>query len=208
MAFLHPAARLLFWLMAAVGLQWAGIPLLCAWSIFFLLSGAEARQHWRRLFWRTRFLLCTMFFVFAYAVPGTSLIGSAWTPSAEGVYEAVEQISRLVIFLGALAWLMSSLGFHELLSALWFLLRPLWVLGFPVDRSVVRLSLALEYVENPRVPAQKQNFWQLWRQWLDEGTEESAEQNRPVLILLPVWQTRDSVMIAFAVVFWAMTLFF
>ncbi|MDR2625662.1 MAG: hypothetical protein LBC37_04955, partial [Zoogloeaceae bacterium] len=77
---LHPAARILIWFMLAVFLQWAA-PLLMLLAAFVLqIAGARVRQHWWRLFLRTRLLLLAVFLVFAYGVPGEPLGGLDWLP--------------------------------------------------------------------------------------------------------------------------------
>ncbi|MDR1349548.1 MAG: hypothetical protein LBJ59_01960 [Zoogloeaceae bacterium] len=177
----HPAARILLWFMLAVFLQWAAPTLMLLAGLVLLLSGARMRQHWWRLFLRTRLLLLALFLVFAYGVPGESLGGLNWLPGYEGLSEALLHVLRLVVFLGALSWLLTSLSQQALVGGLWFLLQPCRHLGLPVDKSVVRLSLVLEYLENlPR---------QSWRQWLllPETTAEVA----PVRLSLPRWRARD-----------------
>ncbi|MDR2636711.1 MAG: hypothetical protein LBB55_00045 [Zoogloeaceae bacterium] len=196
--FLHPAARLLLWLMLAIFMQLAALPWLAGIALFCLLAGMETRRHWWRLLRRTRFLLLTLFLVFAYSVPGETHGWPQWLqwlPGKEGVTEAALHVLRLVLFLGILAWLLAPLRPNDLMGALWFLLRPCRVLGLPVDKSVVRLSLVLEYMENP--PATKggekpsRQSWQSWKAWLEES-EEEAGSPMPVCISLPFWRGRDT----------------
>lgn len=178
---LHPAARILLWFMLVVFLQWAAPLLMLLTAFVLLISGARARQHWRRLFLRARLLLLALFLVFAYGMPGESPAG--WLPSREGLAEASLHVLRLVVFLGALSWLFATLSRRDLLGGLWFLLQPCRHLGLPVDKSVARLFLVLEYLENlPR---------QSWRQWLLLPPETSAE-TESVRLCLPLWRMRDT----------------
>jgi energy-coupling factor transporter transmembrane protein EcfT len=186
--FLHPAARLLLWLMLAIFMQLAAFPWLAGIALFCLFAGAKTRRHWWRLLLRTRFLLLTLFLVFAWSVPGESPGG--WLPSGEGVMEAALHVLRLILFLGTLAWLLAPLRPNDLMGALWFLLRPCRVLGLPVDKSVVRLSLVLEYMENPPA-AREKGEKSSWKTWLEEN-EEEAESPMPVRISLPLWRGRDT----------------
>ncbi|MDR3159837.1 MAG: hypothetical protein LBU11_12735 [Zoogloeaceae bacterium] len=182
---LHPAARILIWFMLAVFLQWAA-PLLMLLAAFVLLvSGAHVRRHWRRLFLRTRLLLLALFLVFAYGVPGESPGGLDWLPGYAGLSEALLHVLRLIVFLGALSWLLAALSQQELVGGLWFLLQPCRYLGLPVDKSVVRLSLVLEYMEN--LPRQG---WHGWRQWL-LMPEASPAKGASVRLCLPPWRARD-----------------
>jgi energy-coupling factor transporter transmembrane protein EcfT len=187
--FLHPAARILLWLLLAVFLQVAALPVLALAGACLLLAGEKMRQHWWRLFLRTRILLLVLFLVFAYGVPGESPNGILWLPTFEGMAEAALHVLRLVVFLGSLAWLLAPLSHQALMGGLWFLLQPCRYLGLPVDKSVVRLSLVLEYMEN--LPAQS------WRQWL---TPTDVPQNpAPVQVSLPLWRGRDVLALLFAV---------
>ncbi|MCE1171560.1 hypothetical protein [Azovibrio restrictus] len=183
LSFLHPAARLLIWLLLAVFLQLAPGPVLVLLGLGLLLAGEGLRRHWWRLFRRTRILLLTLFLVFAYGLPGPSPWGLEWLPSHEGLAEATLHVLRLLVLLGGLAWLLVPLPHQALMGGLWFLLRPFQILGVPMDRSVVRLSLVLEYME--QMPAR-----QGWRQWL--APQPVAGELAPVIVALPPWQARDS----------------
>jgi len=179
---LHPAARLLLWLMLAIALQMLPLWALGFVSLWLMVGGSALRQHWWRLFRRTRILLLTLFLVFAYGLPGKHLLGIEWLPSHEGLLEASLHVSRLVVLLGTLAWLLVPLGHQALMGGLWFLLRPLQALGLPMDRSVVRLSLVLEYME--AMPA-----GQDWRQWL--APQVMQDEQDPVRLSLQPWGWGD-----------------
>lgn len=199
-SFLHPAARLLIWLCMAIALQLMSLPLVLLLGCLVLLSGAEVRQHTQRLLRRTRILLATLLLVFAYGLPGSSPWGLNWLPSWDGLAEALLHGSRLVVLLASLAWLLVPLGHQALMAGLWFLLRPLEGLGFPMERSVVRLALVLEYMEN--MPDR-----QHWRQWLLQaapggcagadvaGAAEGVDVRAPVILMLPAWRPRDSLVL-------------
>ncbi|MDR1888128.1 MAG: hypothetical protein LBQ81_01870 [Zoogloeaceae bacterium] len=187
--FLHPAARILFWLLLAVFLQVVTLPTLTLAGVCLLLAGEKTRQHWWRLFLRTRVLLLVLFLVFAYGVPGENPGGMVWLPTFEGMAETSLHVLRLVVFLGLLAWLLAPLSHQALMGGLWFLLQPCRHLGLPVDKSVVRLSLVLEYMEN--LPAQS------WRQWLTPT--DTPQEPAPVCVSLPLWNGRDGLALVFAI---------
>jgi len=193
-SWLHPATRLLLWLMLAIFLQVAALPLIFLVALLPLGAGVEIRRHWWKLIVRVRLLLLTLFLVFAYGFPSD---GAGWLPASEGCLEASQPVLRMLVFLGALAWLLAPMRLHELVGGLWFLLRPLRALGIPVDRSITRLSLVLVCLENP--PAAP-NGWQRWKHWLEEGIEEEAEHEaiEPIRIALPLWQGRDHVLLLLA----------
>ena len=185
---LHPAARILLWLLLAVFLQVAASPALAIAGVCLLLAGEKTRRHWWKIFLRTRILLLVLFLVFAYGVPGENPSGMFWLPTSEGMVEALQHVLRLVVFLGSLAWLLAPLSHQALMGGLWFLLQPCRHLGLPVDKSVVRLSLVLEYMEN--LPAQS------WRQWLMPA--EVPQNPAPVQVNLPLWRGQDGLVLLFA----------
>jgi energy-coupling factor transporter transmembrane protein EcfT len=186
---LHPATCFLLWFLLVVFLQVAALPVLALIGFCLLLTGEKTRRHWWRLFLRTRVLLLILFLVFAYGMPGEHLGGVSWLPTFEGMTEALLRLLRLVVFLGSLAWLLASLSHQALMGGLWFLLQPCRHLGLPVDKSVVRLSLVLEYMEN--LPAQS------WRQWLT--LTDAPQDFAPVRINLPLWGRRDALALLCAV---------
>jgi len=150
LAHLHPAARLLIWLMLAIVVQLLAWPPLGLLGCGLLLSGRQVRRHGWRLLRRTRILLLTLVLILAYALPGPTPWNLAWLPSYAGLEEAAVHLLRLLVLLGSLAWLLVPLGHRALMGGLWYLLRPLQGLGLPMDRSVVRLALVLEYMEKCR----------------------------------------------------------
>jgi hypothetical protein len=191
-SWLHPAARLLIWLMLAVFLQVAVLPLLVVFFLLPLFAGIGILRYWWALFLRVRLLLLTLFLVFAYGSP-SDYAGWSWLPAWEGCLEAGEHVLRMLVFLGALAWLLAPIRLSELIGGLWFLLRPFRLPGVPVDRSIARLSLVLVSLENP--PAAPKG-WQGWQQWLQEGAREedghSSGGAESVRIFLPSWRGRDN----------------
>jgi energy-coupling factor transporter transmembrane protein EcfT len=190
---MHPAARLLVWLAWAVFLQLASLPLIGAAGIFFALSGLAICRKWLLLLRGAKILLATLFLVFAYGFPGPGAFGLAFLPSAQGLHEAFAHVARLCVFLGALAWLLTPLPPQALAGGLWQLLRPLRFLRLPIDRSAVRLSLTLDYLE--RLPERAH-----WRDWLAVLREEPDEAVDAALLppggvlrfSLPRWRRADS----------------
>jgi len=154
----HPAALLLVWMFAILGVQWLdGMWLLAclAVSVAGALGFAPART--LGLLNRTRWLLLSLAGVFLFGTPGEYLQGIAGSAglTREGVHLAFEQISRLLILLCSLGVLHHRIGTAGMLSGLHCLLTP-----FPArDTTVVRLMLVLELVE-ARQPGEG------WRDWL------------------------------------------
>ncbi|MDR0997077.1 MAG: hypothetical protein LBL69_05375 [Zoogloeaceae bacterium] len=204
---MHPAARLLVWLAWAVFLQLASLPLIGAAGIFFALSGRAVCRKWFSLLRGAKILLLTLLLVFAYGFPGPGLGGLPWLPSAQGLGEAAAHVARLCVFLGALAWLLSPLSAQALAGGLWLLLRPLRVLRLPIDRSAVRLSLTLDYLE--RLPERAR--WRDWLAILQQRPETAADaallpQNGVLRLDLPCWRWPDSLCVLAALTLVGFTL--
>lgn len=162
---LHPATLLLAWAGCALC-----APLLSLTALLALTGAATlvallfAAERARRLIRRARWLLLSLFLLFAFATPGVLL--ESW-PGRLGVTEdglgmAVENVTRLLLLLTTLALLHERLGNHGLLGGLYWLMRPLAGVGGFRDRAVVRLMLVVEFVE-AGVPGG-------WRQWLEPAT--------------------------------------
>jgi hypothetical protein len=161
----HPAAWIAFWAVVAVLLQVLSPRWLAAIAVPLLLSAAYfAGSEVLRLLRRARWLLLTIGLLFVFATPGERLpapFGSVGL-TVDGFAVAAEHLLRLVALLATLAWLWRSLGYEGLLSGLHSLLQPL---GTMRDRIVVRLVLALDYVER-EAPARN------WRAWLGAGLDD------------------------------------
>lgn len=146
---LHPASRILIYLLAALaipGLPFIVLPILCMLALLLLIGGKQAPF---RLIWRTRWLLLVLLFGYAYSIPGESVwleLGAA-APSWEGLRHGLEQAARLLVLLLWLDLLVLRLSSEALLSGLYQLLRPLTLFGADPGRIALRLGLTLRAIE-------------------------------------------------------------
>lgn len=146
----HPVSLILLWLALLVAATPRNGALLASVCLILVIwAGVSAPTHLRRLLRRSRWLLLTLFILFAWMTPGTPLY---WLPGAsiEGVHLAAENAARLVLALVALALVLQALPSIELVAGIRSLLAPLDLLGLPRDRIAVRLALTLEEVEQAR----------------------------------------------------------
>lgn len=145
--FLHPTARIALWLLLLLAIQCLdGWPLAAAFAGVPLIGGRALRRG-RKLVWRTRWLILSLFIVFAWGVAGEPLLAGAPSPTYEGLHEAWLHLGRLLLVLMAVAAFLETMPVSELLGGTHQLLTPLRRLGFDPDRGVVRLMLVLRYVE-------------------------------------------------------------
>jgi energy-coupling factor transporter transmembrane protein EcfT len=147
---LHPATRLLMWLAFALFLPWLGIPALALVTLALLpFLIAAQNSAFVKLLHRTRWLLLSIFLVYALATPGVELVPSlgAFSPTSEGLHSGGLQAWRLAILLAGLALVMAATPGKELLAGIYYLLRPLALLGVASDRIAARIWLTLYYAE-------------------------------------------------------------
>lgn len=150
----HPSLRLIAWICAVVALQRAHGGLLAGLlAVTAIVVGAPARSRWYGLLRRSRILLLVLGATYALLTPGEALVVGYWG-TVEGVVAAVDQLLRLVLMLGAVAWLLASTPTSELLAGIHGLTRPLAFRARSdgrvlAERFAVRLSLVLRYAESP-----------------------------------------------------------
>ncbi len=146
----HPAVQILVWVTLAIvaqALPAAGLLLMLP----LLLGGAamlDARQL-IRLLRRTRWILLSLLWIYAYTTPGSGWLPELgrYSPTIEGMGEGCIQLGRLLSMLSALAILLSLLSQAELISGIHALASPLRWFGLSRERVAVRLGLTLEYAE-------------------------------------------------------------
>ncbi|MDR0578117.1 MAG: energy-coupling factor transporter transmembrane protein EcfT [Candidatus Accumulibacter sp.] len=144
---IHPATRLAAWLAVLVAVQSLDGAVLLAACLAAPLSGRRAMRPGGRLIWRARWLLVSLLLVFAWGVPGEPLWIGGLAPTREGVGEALKHSGRLLLVLIAVAAFLETMPLADLLAGARALLAPLRRLGVDTDRGIVRLTLALRYVE-------------------------------------------------------------
>jgi energy-coupling factor transport system permease protein len=148
--FVHPASRILIYLLAALaipGLPFFMLPILLLVALLALIVQRRAPL---RLLWRTRWLLLVLLLGYAYSLPGEPVwqaLGSA-SPSWEGGRHGVEQAARLIVLLLWLDMLVLCLPANELLAGLYQLMRPLSWIGLDPRRAALRLGLTLRAIED------------------------------------------------------------
>lgn len=168
---LHPATLFLAWIALVLALQRLPLPMLSvAVALALAFAFALARGRIRILLRRTRWLMLSIFLLFAFATPGERLfapfgaMGITW----DGLVQAGEHLSHLVLMLSTLALLHERLGTDGMVTGLHALLRPLSLWRNLRERIVVRLMLVLDHVESGGGVARG------WRFWLDEAATEAG----------------------------------
>lgn len=146
----HPAAQIVTWcvLVAALQVMAPGTLLIAAGSAL-VCAYAMSRLKFIQLVRSTRWVMLSLFAIYAYSTPGQPLVealGMA-SPSREGLSDGLVQLARLLVALAGLAILLERLHRQQLIAGLYTLFLPLQWLGISRERIAVRLALTLHYAE-------------------------------------------------------------
>ena len=184
---LHPSSALIVWLLAVVGVQYAGYAALGVLILIALVSSRKVLGVWLKYVSRARWLLLTLWLILSYSTAGEAIRDFSWAPTYQGVAEANLQAVRLLSILACLAWLMVRLGRDGLVSAIWGLLRPLEWLWGNSNRLVVRLSLVLDNLQSPQERGS-------WRKIL-AGSEMAPDGPELLHLSITPWMYRDTLIV-------------
>ncbi|MBI4742639.1 MAG: hypothetical protein HY777_14060 [Betaproteobacteria bacterium] len=168
LAVLHPTTRLALWLLMLLSVQFFDGWLLALAFLVLPVLGRAVLHRGGRLVWRARWLLSSLFVIFSWGVVGQPVWDGVGAPSFEGLADAATHLGRLLLVLMAVAALLETMPVADLLTASRGLLAPFRRVGLNGERGVVRLMLALRYVETLPRPRD-------WRQLLDAPAVEAEE---------------------------------
>jgi hypothetical protein len=146
---LHPANRLLAWVIVIVSLSLVSIKLL---AVAVVMIGLTAMRWVPTLLWRSlrrmRWLLLALIITFAWSTPGVYITSSWYAPSIEGIYAGVEQALRLIGIVASLQIALYGMNQTMLLSACYQLGRVCCLPDRINARFAMRLGLTLQYAEH------------------------------------------------------------
>ena len=165
----HPATRLIAWLLLLIAVQSLSGSALVGAFLLFPLFGKRVLRRGGQLIWRTRWLLLSLLIIFPWGIAGQPLWNGVGAPTQEGVLEALIHLGRLLLVLMAVAAFLETMPLHDLLAATHVLLKPMRGFGLDPDRGVVRLMLVLRYVETLPRPRD-------WGSLLDAPTLNVSER--------------------------------
>ncbi len=148
---IHPGLAILTFLLFALGVAhggWTTVALAWAMTLPLLLFFPP---HWAtiaRLVIRMRWLWLSLLVLYFWFTPGRLLIPSlgAWSPTLEGVGLGWLRVAVLLVMVVASQLLIQLSGREGLVAGLVWLLAPLRLVGVPVRRLSLRLSLVLDLV--------------------------------------------------------------
>jgi len=146
----HPATRIVAWLMLALALPALPWHLLVVMMFLTLLvAGRSYPGRLALLLRRSRLLLLSMLLLYAWLTPGQALGVDApfsWFTWEGGVQGGL-QAGRLTTMLASLAVLLGGLDRAALMQGVMLLLAPLEFIGIDCRKTGGRLLLTLEFVD-------------------------------------------------------------
>lgn len=168
---LHPATQILFWCVLVAAMQFLPASRMLILGGFVLLSAFILSPHkFKQLVRRTRWIMFSLWLIYAYSTPGQTLFDASFSPTREGLMSGALQLMRLLAALAGLAVLLNRLHRQQLMAGLYSLFAPLQWLGLSRERLAVRLALTLHYAEAGMLRAVS------WQDSLRSLTDEDREQ--------------------------------
>ncbi|OGT12911.1 MAG: hypothetical protein A2342_07850 [Gallionellales bacterium RIFOXYB12_FULL_54_9] len=181
---LHPATQIIVWCVLVAAMQFLRPGHLLLAGGFVLLSAfILARHKLLQLLRRTRWIMLSLWLIYAYTTPGLTLLELPYGPSVEGLQEGGLQMMRLLAALAGLAILLDRLHRQQLISGLYSLFAPLQYMGLSRERLAVRLALTLHYAE---VAMLRSMSWQESLHSLNTRRSEQEAGNKTMA--LPVYR--------------------
>ena len=145
---LHPATRILIWCAFVAAMQFLPpVRMLASGGMVLFLALFLSRQKLLQLFRRTRWVMISLWLIYAYTTPGQALFDSSVSPTKEGLLDGGLQLMRLLVALAGLAMLLERLHRQQLIAGLYSLLAPLQWFSLSREKLAIRLALTLQYAE-------------------------------------------------------------
>jgi energy-coupling factor transport system permease protein len=165
-------------------------------SLMLLAALILSKKKFAQLVRRTRWIIASLWLIYAFSVPGQALIDASISPTLEGLLQGGMQLMRILSALAGLAILLDRLHREQLIAGLYALLAPLQWAGMSRKRLAVRLALTLQYAD-----ALSASLWQESMRGLME--EESAQAMESKTVELPVYRLAysDALLLASAIIF-------
>jgi len=179
---LHPATQILIWCVLVAAMQFlTPATLLVTGALVLSLAFALSSHKFVQLVRRTRWILFSLWLIYAYSTPGQAVWDAPFSPSLEGLLDGGLQLMRLLVALAGLAILLDRLHRQQLMAGLYSLFAPLEWLGLSRERLAVRLALTLHYAEVAMLRETRS-----WQDWLYNLFEPHGEVTKSME--LPVYR--------------------
>jgi energy-coupling factor transport system permease protein len=142
---------------------------------------------------RLKWFYIVMFIIFVFNTPGQHIPHwPSWAqPTYEGVESGLRQLIRIGAILAVLSLVLINNNKQQLISGLYFLIKPLAYFGFDVERFSARLWLTLHYVELGDADSGKQPIPKHISDSLSAIFADDIHDNVPVELNKPEFTPKD-----------------
>lgn len=147
---IHALVKIVLYITALVMLHYLSVVylfafFLCSTGVALYLEGGSFTRRIGKLRW----LVVSIILIYAFTVPGEFVTFSdkVLLLTKEGLLFGLMQVAKLIIAIACLSILFYQTSVYQLIGGLRQLLAPFGLLGFNVNRFVVRLLLTLRYVD-------------------------------------------------------------
>ena len=187
-----------FFLFALIVNVWRfNILVLLMLVLFILLTHLNNKQFFK-LMRRLKWFYLVMLLIFVFNTPGEHIAQWPFSikPTYEGVRMGVEQVLRIAVMLAALSIILVQNTKQQLISGLYFLMKPLSYLGLDIQRFAARLWLTLYYVELQQVDKEKPRLDGSLAQYLSDIFLNEAHDDVPIILENPQQTWADYMVVA------------
>jgi energy-coupling factor transport system permease protein len=150
---LHPAVKIFALIIMAILIPQftPNMLIVCSAISLFVLVYFRVK-HFFGMMKRMRWLFLSVFFIYAFTMPGEYLRG--WpidlSPTYEGLREGFIQLLRISLMLAGVSMLMATTTREKLMVGIYVLTLPFKVLNLSPERFTARLYLTLQYMEQTK----------------------------------------------------------
>lgn len=97
-----------------------------------------------KLLARMRWFFLALMVMYFWFTPGMYLFNSPWSPTVEGLEQGGLRAGSLMLVIIAINLLIQLTPREQILSAIYWILAPLQLLGLPRERFMLRITLTME----------------------------------------------------------------
>jgi energy-coupling factor transporter transmembrane protein EcfT len=112
-----------------------------------LLALVLARSRMRKSFPRLKWLFIAVLGIYAWTTPGIYVWPIWFSPTVAGLSSGFEQCVRLLVVVASLQIMLTYLDKNDIVSGLYYIMRPFELFGLSAKRLALRLALTINDAE-------------------------------------------------------------
>jgi len=188
-----------FFLFALMVNSWHLPMLMGVMLILLLVLVMRNNQHFFSLMRRLKWFYLVMLLIFVFNTPGEHIAAWPldWKPTYEGVDAGLEQVLRIAVMLAAISIVLMQNTKQQLISGLYFLMKPFSFLGLNAKRFAARLWLTLHYVELQQADTEKPRLTEGLAHYLNDIVIDDGHDDVAIKLDNPAQTWVDYVVITF-----------